>query len=152
MLGAGYADRGGVMRKCGNCRECCTVLGHSMSPWRTKCEHECLKGCAIYKNRPSECVEFACAWLMGHLPRKDRRDLSGIIMTSEDTAFGETLVLHETRANAHRRGRGAVLVELVARESGTQPAILKMHDGTSRMLNRATLTAAMGVLQKAGKE
>lgn len=68
-------------RQCGTCQECCTFV-HVQSlgkPSRTRCEHQCATGCAIYANRPSECRTYRCSWLEGYLGERDRPDHSGIL-------------------------------------------------------------------------
>lgn len=139
------------MRSCGDCTECCTVMGHDLSEKRVRCEHEQRRGCGIYDTRPTVCRTFRCAWLAGKLPRKDRPDLSGLIVAFEDTGAGMTLMAYETRSGAHRRGRGASLMQrLVSMAGERMPAILKLADGHSRPMNARTASWMAGIAAKGG--
>jgi hypothetical protein len=82
-----------IVRTCGECTACCKTHGvrelkKSSGEW---CEHcEIGKGCRIYTERPKECGEFKCAWLLGpkggsihHRPDRtkvvpDYREIPGI--------------------------------------------------------------------------
>jgi hypothetical protein len=55
-------------RECGSCRLCCKILGvpnfigkPDPHGW---CAHACAGGCAIYSDRPQECRDFNCMWLL----------------------------------------------------------------------------------------
>ena len=68
-------------RSCGGCSECCRVFGVpsvKKPAWRL-CKHQCADGCAIYAIHPTECRDFMCAWLFGHLDEGDRPDKLGLI-------------------------------------------------------------------------
>jgi len=54
-------------RHCGDCTLCCKVmaieeLDKLAGKWCRHCEPG--RGCRIYENRPSECREFNCLWLV----------------------------------------------------------------------------------------
>jgi len=62
------ADRS--TRRCGECTACCTVLGveELEKPAYTPCSQICGAGCQVYKNRPTTCRTYSCAWKIGALP------------------------------------------------------------------------------------
>lgn len=65
------------MRTCGGCTACCKLVGNETlhkAPG-VRCVHQKFKtGCAIYKDRPQECAQWFCLWLVSDLPlsRPDR--------------------------------------------------------------------------------
>ncbi len=68
---------------CGGCTACCTTHGVESigKPPHTPCsfcqEH---RGCTIYTNRPDECQNFRCSWLVGNGGGDNRRpDKTGIV-------------------------------------------------------------------------
>jgi Fe-S-cluster containining protein len=71
-----------ISRECGGCTACCTVceILELDKPIRTKCEHECEIGCAIYENRPKTCQLFFCAWLRGFGTEDERPDKLGLFI------------------------------------------------------------------------
>jgi hypothetical protein len=87
-------------RRCGTCSACCEVLpvDEVESPRNTPCKHQ--KGgynaCQIYKNRPSFCSEFKCAWLHGHFSIADQPNNIGCFVTSDKSSkFGDFLSFRE---------------------------------------------------------
>ena len=55
------------LRSCGDCSLCCKVmeiatLGKPPGSWCWNCKP--LRGCAIYADRPRECENFNCLWLI----------------------------------------------------------------------------------------
>jgi hypothetical protein len=72
-------------RRCGWCTACCEALpveDLNKAP-RMRCRHQCDWGCAVYKDRPSDCREYRCDWLSGvsGILRDDERpDLIGVIV------------------------------------------------------------------------
>ena len=138
------------MRKCGDCKECCTTLDHSVTPYDTPCPHECRKGCGIYADRPDDCQSFRCSWLDGHLPRKDRPDLSGLIVGMELTRLGPTVVLYETRDGAANRGRGVGLCNMAGEHATRQgiPCFLRRHPVGFAALNQKALYGAVDLIRE----
>jgi len=78
-----------ALKQCGDCSLCCKVmaietLAKPASAWCPHCAPK--RGCAIYKDRPAECVGFSCLWLVNDLlderwkPSKARF----VLTTSED--------------------------------------------------------------------
>lgn len=87
-------DQDGVLktkakRQCGNCTACCTVIGVSAlhKPAGQTCDH-CVvhkttrkdPGCLIYDNRPKECQDYHCLWVLGMGKPKHRPDRIGAIL------------------------------------------------------------------------
>lgn len=56
------------MRDCGTCSACCFLLSVPAvtKPACVWCEHASRPhgGCKIYEDRPSECVDYKCLWLV----------------------------------------------------------------------------------------
>jgi len=63
-------------RECGNCTLCCRLLPvvELGKVANQRCQHQCSKGCRIYKDRPGDCWAWSCRWLLGGDvgPRPDR--------------------------------------------------------------------------------
>jgi len=101
----------GLGRHCGDCTLCCkllpvqegvkyeggrllkTDLGEQFNamlprfvkPANTRCQHQCSKGCRIYKRRPFACRVFSCRWLTGEDTEKLRRpDRTGYVIDMTD--------------------------------------------------------------------
>ena len=91
-------------RTCGGCSECCEIIGVPAlrKPELHRCEHQCETGCGIYTNRPDDCREFECGWLVGHLEEDDRPDKLGLIfvMTEDGEAPGRWLHVLEVKPGA----------------------------------------------------
>ena len=53
-------------RACGECTVCCTVMAvpELHKPNRRACDHVCDEGCAIHAERPQDCRDFHCLWLL----------------------------------------------------------------------------------------
>ena len=132
------------MRRCGDCKECCTAMNHTHSARGVACQYECSTGCSIYQSRPDDCRGFACVWLEGQLPRKDRPDLSGIMVIREATEFGLTTMVHETREGASKRGRGASLIQRLHANTGETMLVLKLKNGATLPLNDHTIKRILG--------
>jgi hypothetical protein len=102
-------------RACGECFACCHVLAirDLDKPAGEDCKHldRTRKGhnCSIYEQRPFDCQQYACAWLLssGFGDAWHRPDKIGVLFTSRDNrwevvpfAGPYTLIAHETRAGA----------------------------------------------------
>jgi hypothetical protein len=71
------------VRQCGGCTACCNTheIRTLRKPSHSWCPHaKARKGCAIYAGRPSECVEFVCAWLKGVGEDHHRPDRSNVVI------------------------------------------------------------------------
>ncbi len=78
-----------MLRECGSCSECCTILAvqfpNYMKPHDSKCEYVRLEGgCSIYNKRPEVCRGYQCGWLeLDALPNSCRPDLLGVMFRFE---------------------------------------------------------------------
>jgi len=101
-------------RSCGDCDECCSVIAISelSKPYHMRCEHQTGLGCAIYGNHPSECKDYACAWLTGSLPEEMRPDKVGILIDGE--GGDEWAVVQECRPSALKSQVGHDLISWVS--------------------------------------
>lgn len=99
-----------IHRSCGECNECCSVIAidELRKPYHTRCVHLTDKGCAIYGNHPSECKDYACAWLTGTLPEEMRPDKIGILIDGE--GGDEWAVIQESRPGALKSQVGRELI------------------------------------------
>ncbi len=97
-------------RGCGECEECCSVIAVNelRKPYHTRCEHQTGMGCAIYGSHPSECRDYACAWLTGALPEEMRPDKIGILIDGE--GGDEWAVIQECRPGALESQVGRELI------------------------------------------
>lgn len=81
--------------ECGDCTACCTVfsVGEIGKPCGKECDFLSKEspGCSIYKDRPQQCKNFKCHWLVGQVMsgklayRPDRLGL--IIIVLDDVPF-----------------------------------------------------------------
>jgi hypothetical protein len=81
-------------RKCGTCYSCCVNLGiDELKKYPAQnCKH--LDGgigpetrCSIYKDRPTACHTYRCAWLQGLGTPDMRPDKSGLLVTTYNPHF-----------------------------------------------------------------
>ncbi len=125
-------------RQCGTCVECCVVpeapyLGKARLE---RCKHLGeSKGCGNYDNRPDECKQFHCMWLLDGLDKELRPDRCGLIVAINLNQFAEagvphTVVVWETRPEAADTGDGGRLVEVISR---SHAVVINGHDGRLRV-------------------
>ena len=131
-----------TLRKCGDCKECCTVIGVTEieKPKDTPCPNLCRKGCSIYESRPESCRTFQCSWTQGLGSHKHRPDRAGVVVWIEDeTNVGRAIILSESRKNALDRPEGRELVHL-AQTTGW-PVLCRGYEGRSyRVYNVDNIT------------
>lgn len=72
-----------VPRECGACTLCCTQMAVAEigKPEWTTCSLACATGCAIYRDRPSSCRAWSCAWKQGMFSEDARPDKTGVLVT-----------------------------------------------------------------------
>jgi hypothetical protein len=101
-------------RTCGECEECCrgVAVAELNKPSHTPCVHQTGKGCAIYGDHPTECKDYKCAWLQGHLPEEMRPDMIGILVDAE--GGDEWLVIQECRQGALVSPAGRELINRIS--------------------------------------
>lgn len=83
-------------RSCAGCTMCCKLLGIEAleKPRLTLCEHCTVgKGCGIYEERPVECADFYCAWLVNPNLGDEWRPRDAKMMVSFD-AVSNRVVVH----------------------------------------------------------
>lgn len=77
-----------LRRECGDCKVCCTHMGVESigKPINAKCVHVCDTGCSIQSNKPIDCSEYACMWLigMGIMDASERPDKAGFMLTTTE--------------------------------------------------------------------
>lgn len=92
-------------RHCGSCHACCVhvkVVALN-KPAGAPCRNLCNSGCAIYRDRPSECAAYSCAWLDGFGSAGMRPDKLGVLLEVGQIEWPKPLILlagHETRPGA----------------------------------------------------
>jgi len=76
-------------KRCGDCTLCCKVmeieqLAKPAHAWCPHCRPR--QGCAIYQDRPAECRDFSCLWLVNDLLDEAWRPSKArfVLTTSED--------------------------------------------------------------------
>ena len=118
-----------IARSCGECVACCYVLAirDLGKPVSVDCRHldrskktEC---CSIYAERPFDCQQYECAWLVdaGFGDAQHRPDRIGVLFTPRDNrwevvpfAGPTTLIAHETRSGAFEEDQAAKFMKHVA--------------------------------------
>ena len=124
---------------CGDCTACCTVLPITElnKPGCVTCEQldEKRPGCSIYASRPKVCKEFECFWLIDQkdsrsvLPAEFRPDLLGVlIMSTQRTAFGHTILAVETLPDGTKDERFRVFIGTLV-EAGAIEAMVTIPYG-----------------------
>lgn len=92
------------MADCGSCTLCCKVMGidsdwlkKAPDTWCSKCDKK--KGCTVYDDRPEDCREFECLWLvsqrdpeMESFPLSLRPDKSKVVLYPQPD--GESVTAH----------------------------------------------------------
>lgn len=80
-------------RVCGECTACCVVLQIDDDKLNKPENQPCINmvekgGCKIYKERPTTCQDWHCAWrFMAQLGEEWRPDLSGILLRSDENGI-----------------------------------------------------------------
>lgn len=94
-----------TVNACGDCTCCCTIMGVSTleKPQYMKCYHE-QKGCAVYEQRPEDCREYSCLWLLGMIgDERHRPDKIGLIFDVGNNRYGSFIVAWECLEDAHQK-------------------------------------------------
>jgi len=126
---------------------CCTWLGvpELGKDAGVPCVHLTPRGCGIYVDRPHECREFTCAWLVGVGDPSVRPDrLGGVVTAAPEkqliVIFGPDLELERKSAYVRRlvakqvrRGHGVAFVR------GAEPRrLLASPEDLERIMGQAT--------------
>ena len=105
-------------RSCGSCTACCTAIGVQEldKPAGVRCAHlrpRHAKPCGIYEVRPPGCHLYACAWLQGVIPRRDRPDRIGVVFDSTREGLVRAV---DVWPGAHLAPRVQAIIQVLARE------------------------------------
>ena len=73
-----------IERTCGDCQVCCyaTRIDKLNKPAFQRCELQCATGCSKYEERPDECRNYKCTWLIGFGNEDSRPDKLGVSFTA----------------------------------------------------------------------
>lgn len=115
------------MRRCRTCTVCCELLGLpplEKPPW-TRCTHQCRTGCTIYgsKDRPAQCGDYSCLWLLGLGPNADRPDRLGVVFDMDSVQDQPVVACRVKREDAEDGPRVRRLIDRV-RRSGISVVII----------------------------
>jgi hypothetical protein len=116
---------GAVVRSCGECTLCCTLL--RVDELRKLGGSPCPKlrappeppGCGIHARRPAICRGYSCLWLAGGLEPEDRPDRLGAVLDVATEGAVTRLRVHESRPGAYERS--ARLREIVTQYRESMP-------------------------------
>jgi hypothetical protein len=96
-------------RSCGSCTLCCKVFDVSWlekpKPAGAWCHH-CApgKGCSIWQDRPSRCMDYHCLWRLNpNMGEEWRPDKAGFIMSEESATLPFSVTVDPTKPNSWRR-------------------------------------------------
>lgn len=114
---------------CKGCIECCTAL--AVPELNKKALERCVymteTGCSIYATRPNSCRAYMCMWRYGLLTKKDKPNISGIIV--------------EARTPAAKIGAESVLVARELREGAGEKFEPVMLDWAERGIASILVTS-----------
>lgn len=113
-------------RFCGECRECCHVMGfrdfkgdvvtEPMSDCKYCSTMKIGGGCTIYKSRPEQCRDFLCTWAekVPYLTNdEDRPDKTGIVQWVWRNRDNEPVIgFAESRADAFNSSVGERMIKM----------------------------------------
>ena len=69
------------MNSCGDCQVCCVILRiNDLKDGMIKCQHQTVKGCGVYKERPNDCSYFQCGYISENWGMDKRPDISGVMV------------------------------------------------------------------------
>lgn len=96
-----------VVRSCGECTLCCTLLrvdelrklGGTPCPKLRRAPEP--PGCGIHASRPAICRGYSCLWLSGGLDEADRPDRLGAVLDVATEGATTRLRIHEARLGAY---------------------------------------------------
>ncbi len=109
-----------MTRTCGRCSACCRwpEVSEINKPPRVPCQNLERQGyrCKIYETRPEMCAKYNCAWLRGMGAKKDRPNLSGMLIDRRSTQFGVCLVAKAVIPGAVFSRKGQRAIERTAKD------------------------------------
>ena len=136
---------GAVVRSCGECTLCCTLLRVDElrklggTPCPALRAAPAAPGCGIHATRPAICRAYSCLWLAGGLDPGDRPDRLGAVLDVATEGGVTRLRVHEARPGAY--DGSPRLREIVARYRESMPV---------RIADAARLGASLGLTVHAG--
>lgn len=91
-----------LSRSCGECAECCTVIGvkELKKHHYEACKHIHNGKCGVYDRRPPSCRSYMCFWLAGEFSWDDRPDKLGVLFQVDEDVHGLWIEVYETRPGA----------------------------------------------------
>jgi len=116
---------GAVVRSCGECTLCCTLLRVDElrklggTPCPALRAAPAAPGCGIHATRPAICRAYSCLWLAGGLDPGDRPDRLGAVLDVATEGGVTRLRVHEARPGAY--DGSPRLREIVARYRESMP-------------------------------
>ena len=106
--------KGNVMRRCGDCTECCKVMDVKELDKELfqDCEHRTDKGCSRYGTRPEACMRWYCGWAAGLGKGSCRPDKIGVVWDGTEIGPVTLFKAYKTR----RTFRGERMIEDMTRD------------------------------------
>lgn len=131
-------------RECGSCTACCVWLGIEAlnKPAGVPCNHlskvrTVARRCSIYKDRPTPCQTYQCAWLQGAFAAHMRPDRAGMMVSlykgeTPVSEYGATIqVFDERRAGSLKEG---ALRDFVLHLLSVEICDIRIIHGTSKSM------------------
>lgn len=123
------------MAECGNCKLCCKLLGvaeldKAPNVWCPHCDkRSSAGGCTIYDNRPPNCRNFECGWLVNDGDPELRPDRIHLIVTGESKKLDAYIVHIDTAyPDAAERPKAKAFLEMTMRYGQHQNIVLVTGD------------------------
>lgn len=96
------------MRHCGSCNVCCIELEiedpELSKPGCSVCPNLKSNQCSIYHNKPKQCTDFNCSWLLGYGEEDLRPDMSGLMVFPRMFNGGTWIVAIEVEQDGLQKG------------------------------------------------
>lgn len=108
-------------RKCENCVTCCIITEIKYKDFykapNENCKYlnkECC-GCSVFGKieKPTNCLNFDCAWLKGFGDINDRPDLSDVMVAIDNFNGGTWIFVMETKKGAYLTTGKNIIIDMV---------------------------------------
>lgn len=111
-------------RSCDECTVCCVIpkIDELKKLSCTSCIHLTNSLCSIQSNKPKQCSEFDCYWLLGFGKTEDRPDKSGVMVWTNITNGGQWILVTDLVKNAHRTTGKQIIDQVIKKHNF--PAII----------------------------
>lgn len=131
---------GRVVRTCGPCTLCCTLLAipEIQKPAGSRCEHVCDAGCSVYADRPYSCRKFECLWLKGETPEWARPDNIGVVFdVMKPRITGKTMpvLVIEEFSGAHKQ---EIVRPIIDEFDATRDVLIVSRDNVAKLYTKDT--------------